>query len=325
MTQALENFLTWSEHRAKTLNTCPRQYAYRYIEAWEGWLQDAPPPKQHAYWLNAIISDLRIATGNIVHDRAGRIVRRLASAMQIVPSTEITIAEEDFDKFICNSRKLPLNLLSSKRKKLLADLLEQPLPDAFVATERESISKMLRNFFGLPEVALFKSNPDCLLRNFAEAELGQPTRELGVPSRLMTDAVFFDGQTTVVADWKTGKPRPEHRDKGIVYDLFVRNRLGMSESDRIVVRFIYLRSGERTEFEFTPEERAETLWRVGEEFAYMQEKSSDPVLNIASLDAFHAQTGFHCLSCAHQLICERFEKDSARGFFERFQREEICE
>ena len=325
MIQTLDNFLTWSEHRAKTLNTCPRQYAYRYIEAWEGWLKDAPLSKQHAYWLNAIIADLRIVTGNIVHDRAGRIVRRLASAMQVVPSTEITIAEEDFDKFISNSRKLPLSSLSSKRKKLLADLLQQPLPATFVASERESISKMLHNFFDLPEVALFRSNPDCLLRDFAEAELGPPTNELKVPSRLMTDAVFSDDQVTVVLDWKTGKPRPGHRDKGIVYDLFVRNRLGMSESDRILVRFIYLRSGERTEFEFTPEERLETLWRVGEEFAYMQEKSSDPVLNIASLDAFRAQTGFHCLSCAHQLICEQFAKDSARGFFKRFQGAEVCE
>jgi hypothetical protein len=320
----LFNYLSWSEQRAKSIHTCPRQYAYKYLQAWSGWEADEAPEKQQAYYLNCVLADLRIATGNILHDRAGRILRRIASGMTIVPAKEIAIAEEDFDRFIINSQKLALTSLSGKRKKLLCHLLGEALPDALVKSERESISTMLGHFFALPELALFTAEPSCLLSQFIEADMGPPTHELGVPARLMTDAVFTHDGITVVCDWKTGKPRPEHREKGMVYDVFVRGRLGLGPGSRVQVRFLYLRTGEREEFEFTEEERQETRWRVGEDFALMQEKSSDPVLNIADPDSFPAVTGFHCLSCPHQLMCRRFAADAARGFFDRFQNSEVA-
>ena len=76
----LLNYLAWSEQRTKSIHTCPRQYAYKYLQAWGGWEDYEAPEKQQAYHLNCVIADLRIATGNILHDRAGRILRRIASA-----------------------------------------------------------------------------------------------------------------------------------------------------------------------------------------------------------------------------------------------------
>ncbi len=56
---------------------------------------------------------------------------------------------------------------------------------------------------------------------------------------------------------------------------------GSLPTDRIKVRFHYLRDTNTEEFQFSEEERQEARWRIGEDFALMQEKSSDPIFNIA--------------------------------------------
>ncbi len=322
MNNMLPNYLTWSEQRAKSIHSCPRQYAFRHVQAWGGWMDDAPWETQEAYHLNSVVPDLRIAVGTIIHDRAGRVLKRIASGMESNLSTEIAIAEEDFDRLIADSATLPLTSLGGKRKKLLCHLLDQELPDALVSAERAGISTMLRHFFASPELRLFATDPGCLMKEFVE-EMGPPTHELGVPARLVTDAVFNQDGIVHVLDWKTGKPREEHREKALVYDIFVRGRLGLGADNRVKVRFLYLRTGESAEFEFGEEERMEARWRVGEDFALMQEKSSDPVYNIAAPDTFPALTEFHCLSCSHQRMCKQFALQSSKGFFDRFKAKEF--
>lgn len=285
MNNMLLNYLTWSEQRAKSIHSCPRQYAFRHVQAWGGWLDNAPWKTQEAYHLNSVIPDLRIAVGTIIHDRAGRVLRRIASGMESNLSTEIAIAEEDFDRLIADSTTLPLTSLGGKRKKLLCHLLGQELSETLVATERAGLSRMLRNFFARPELRLFVANPDCLKKEFVE-EMGSPTHELGVPARLVTDAVYSEGDVTYVWDFKTGKPRQEHREKGLVYDVFVRGRLGLGAESRVKVRFLYLRTGESEEFEFSEEERMEARWRVGEDFALMRERARIPFTTLRTQTLF---------------------------------------
>ena len=59
----LINYLSWSEQRSKLFYTCPKQYGYRFIESWEGWLPTATKSAQDAYYHNCLVSDLRLVTG----------------------------------------------------------------------------------------------------------------------------------------------------------------------------------------------------------------------------------------------------------------------
>jgi hypothetical protein len=84
----------------------------------------------------------------------------------------------------------------------------------------------------------------------------------------------------------------------------------------VKIRFCYLRSGTTTDFQFNREERDEMKWRIGEDFALLQEKSEDPVVNIAPLASFPARIGAHCLQCSHQVLCNEFTDALARGAFD---------
>jgi hypothetical protein len=139
----LINYLSWSEQRAKLLYTCPKQYGYRFIESWEGWLPTATKSAQAAYRHNCLVSDLRLVTGSIIHDRCGRVLKRLAGGIISDPATETAIAEADFDNFLSNSAKLPLTALGSKRKKLIAHLLGKVVPPTLIASERAPLSERL--------------------------------------------------------------------------------------------------------------------------------------------------------------------------------------
>ena len=307
----LVNYLSWSEQRAKLLYTCPKQYGYRFIESWEGWLPTATKSAQDAYHHNCLVSDLRLVTGSIIHDRCGRVLKRLAGGIMSDPATEIAIAEADFDNFLSNSAKLPLTALGSKRKKLVADLLGKVVSPTLIVSERASIPVMMEQFFALPEMVHFAAHRGVLLREFIESEIGPPTNELGVPARLITDCVYMQDDVTWVLDWKTGRPHENHRDKGIVYDAYVRARLKLPPESQVKIRFYYLKTGEAADFECTHQEREEALWRIGEDFFLLQEKSLDPVVNIAPLSSFPARVDTHCFNCTHRLICPDFK---AAGF-----------
>jgi hypothetical protein len=313
----LLNYISWSEQRARLLHTCPRSYAYRFVASWGGWDPAASQEAQYSYYCNSILPDLRLATGSIVHDRCGRVLKRLACGIQSDLSTEIEIAEQDFDKFLSDSARLPLSALGSKRKKLLAHVYEEEVPKSLISSERAAISLMLTNFFQLPEIELFSQRPDVLVRELVECEIGEPSWELGVPARLVTDAVHRLEDGICVTDWKTGRAHESHREKGIIYDIFVRGRLGLNLDLTVKVVFRYLKSGETAEFVFTPEEREEMKWRVGEEFGEMRGKSLHPVVNVAPLASFPARVDYHCLNCPHQLICPDFSNAVARGRFDK--------
>jgi hypothetical protein len=313
----LLNYLAWSEQRARLLHTCPRSYAYRFIASWGGWDPAASQEARYSYYCNSILPDLRLATGSIVHDRCGRILKRLACGIQSDLGTEIEIAEQDYDKFLSDSARLPLSALGSKRKKLLAHVYEEEVPKSIISSERAAISLMLTNFFRLPEIELFSRRPDVLVRELVECEIGEPSWELGVPARLVTDAVHRLEDGICVTDWKTGRAHESHREKGVIYDIFVRGRLGLNPDTTVKIVFRYLKSGETAEFIFTAEEREEMKWRVGEEFFEMRSKSLHPVVNVAPLASFPARVDYHCLNCPHQLICSDFSNAVARGRFDK--------
>jgi hypothetical protein len=324
----LKNYLTWSAHKMETYHQCNRRYFYQTIEAWQGWEPDAPLSKRYSYLLKCVIPDLRLVTGTIVHDRCGRVLQRLASGLTSRVDDEIRVAEDEFDRFLDQSRKIPLESVCNRRKKLLAHVYEREIPQANVDEQRESIRPMLEAFFGLREIALFSANPSLLLRDFIEAQFGEPSFELGVPARLITDAVYQNAGITWVLDWKTGRGKRSdngdgqeeepHRDQGVVYDIYIRERLGLKPEQEVRVRFYYLRDGTHSDFQFSQEDRNDMKWQIGEAFAVLQSKSDDPVINCGTMSKFPTGVGYGCLKCPHQILCGDFSSALAKGTFDRW-------
>jgi hypothetical protein len=133
------------------------------------------------------------------------------------------------------------------------------------------------------------------------------SRELGVPARLRTDALFVTADCYVIADWKCcDGPRLDHRQQALVYDLFVRRKVDLPTTEKLEVRFYYLSSGLVETFEFGDEERSEKLWLCGEEFGELSRYSDDPKINIAPEERFHARVSRACFHCNFQQLCPAF-------------------
>ncbi len=79
--------------------------------------------------------------------------------MKVDTAVEISTAEEDFDRFLAESERLPLESLSGERKKLLCHHLGKSLAQSSVTSERATLSHMLQRFFDLPELAVLHSKP----------------------------------------------------------------------------------------------------------------------------------------------------------------------
>jgi len=304
-TNELENLLVWSAHRTKTLGTCPRRYYFNYVGSWGGWDVSTDPDVQAAYRLKHLTSpDLEI--GNVVHEQIRLIFEKAIAGRFIDPAIEIKIARGKFEMFVDYSAKRRLEDLSAKRRKLMAHETGQPFGPADLTACLHKIGELLEGFFAFDDVRALLANPACIIPELLDPPGFEIGTELGVPARPKTDAVFLIGEKIVVSDWKTGTPRDEHRDQGLVYDLFIRNKLSLPPTEPIEVRFYYLGTRQMVSHVSTEDERTERLWAIGEQFEEMKSLSDDPKINCGPESRFPAHVSRGCYGCNHRLMCEAF-------------------
>jgi hypothetical protein len=307
----LENTLVWSAHQTKALGSCPRQYYYAYIGGWEGWNSDAAPERQAAYRLKNLTTP-EMEIGQIVHRQIRVIFEKARHGLTVSPATEVKIAQELFRMFDYYSRGRDLETLSAKNRKFLLHELGGVLTNNEITKYVEKIGSYLDHFFQFVDVQHLLANPTVLIPEFLDVPGFEVGYELDVPARLRTDAVFVTADRFVVADWKAcdeslGKHgRPEHREQALVYDLFVRKKVGLSSTEKVDIRFYYLGSGKVEIFEFNDEERAEKLWQCGEDFADLSRYSDDPKINTAPEERFRPHVSSACFRCNFQQLCPGF-------------------
>jgi hypothetical protein len=315
-TELFENQLTWSGARFATLQRCEKRYYYQFIGSWGGWDIAAPAETQKAYRLKYLTNPY-LEIGNLIHDRIRSIFERALVGRRIPIEDEIKIAKGNFQLFLHYSRLKYLEQVTRQGRKLLQDQLGLPVSDYEEAGYLSSIERLLRNFWELEDVSEILKTPEILIPEFLDPRGFELGKELGVPSRLRTDAVWLVGEKLVIGDWKCGKPNDNHRNQGLAYDIFIRRRLGLAANESVEVRFYYLGTGEVTSYAFTPEDRDLFMWQVGEEFETLRSYSDDPVLNIGSPSRFFARISPACQACPFQLTCPEFIKSNTAKICER--------
>jgi len=312
--EPLENYLVWSAYRAKALGNCPRQYYYNCIGSWEGWNSESAPERQAAYRLKHLTTP-ELEIGLLIHRQVRDILEKARHGLTSSPANEIKLAQDLFTMFVEQSRVRMLETLTAKKKKLLLHELGEALSNEEMADYLERIATYLERFFQFADVRAILANPTVLIPEFLDAPGFEISRELGVPARLRTDALFVTANCYVIADWKSSListgfggngPSPDQRQQALVYDLFVRKKVDLPPTEKLEVRFYYLGSGQVETFEFTDEERAEKLWLCGEEFGELSRYSDDPKINIAPEERFHARVSRACFHCNFQQLCPAF-------------------
>jgi hypothetical protein len=312
--EPLENLLVWSSARIRMLQgACPRQYYYTYIGSWEGWSSEAEPECQAAYRLKHLTTP-ELEIGSIIHRQIKTILETARLGLSISAANEISIAQEHFKMFIEFSKSHDLTTLTAKKRKLLIHELGKSLSADQINDYVERIEIYLTNFFKFADVIDLLANPTMIVPEFLDVPGFEVGYEMGVPARLRTDAVFVTEETFVVADWKSGsEPRSEDRQQALRYDIFIRNKIGLSSSEKLEVRFYYLGSGQVEVFEFNDEERAEMLWLCGESFSDLCRYSDDPRINTAPEERFHPRVTPACLRCNFQQLCPGFLRSQLHG------------
>lgn len=301
----LENTLVWSAMRSKTLGACERKYYYNYIGSWEGWYASSPPEVQAAYRVKHLTT-AELQIGQIIHDQIRFIFERARQGRTIHPAKEIETVQERFQTFLEVSAKRPLEVCSAKRPKLWVHEMGETLGAKELNALNDKIAKYLNGFFGFADVQHLLADAAVLIPEFLDPPGFEIGRELGVPARPKTDAVFITLDKLIICDWKCGLPSDDHRNQGLMYDLYVREMLALLSTEVTEIRFYYLGSREVVSFVFSEEERAERIWSIGEEYETLKSFSDDPQINIAPESRFRPHVSLSCYGCNHRLMCNAF-------------------
>jgi len=107
-----------------------------------------------------------------------------------------------------------------------------------------------------------------------------------VPVWVKLDCAYRADDRVVVADWKTGASRPEHRTQLEVYALYAVRTWKDVVPEDLVLRGVYLDDGKEVDAAVSAGDLEELEARVVDSVARMREALEDPEENVAREEAF---------------------------------------
>ena len=282
----LKNQFSWSRSRARSLESCARQYWIHYYGSWGGWERNAPTDARQAYLLKQVVSR-QMWVGSEVHDR----VRK---CLKILKAGQTPTLDEQMDSLVEHMRR-------QFRESRTGDWVHNPkrilrlfeheyaltIADEKWVEIRERAKNCLRGFFESPYFELAKSLPP--ERWLAVEDLDQFDFE-GTPVWVALDFAFRreDGGCTIV-DWKTGEhDEPEdHLLQMHTYALHAQQKWGIPfERQRLVAFSLARHHGDELAVDEAALERSREAIRAS--IAGMRERlvDADAARNVAERDAF---------------------------------------
>lgn len=298
---------TYSSQREQVLDECPKRYYYQYTIS-GGWDRAAPSLVQTAYHLKQLTTE-DMYLGEVVHRRIRKILEEAAAGEVPNLHTHILTAKSEFRIPVAWGSVLPLESLIPGRPKFICQQRgAEPNPHK-VAECLTKIEACLHTFMALPQVLELLSDPQTLLLEFLDPKRPFFGHELGVPAYLKLDAASRHAAEFRIWDWKTGSESSSHRTKGLMYEIFLRRRLGLSEDDSIQVHYVYLNSGVTKIYTYDDEERADRLVSISEAFGEFERLARKAKAAPDPAAVFRAFPGKQCRQCPFQFICPNFAKE----------------
>ncbi len=305
MKSILHEATKWSAQRIGTLNSCNRKYRFRYLMK-GGWTPNADDELQQIYRLSLLQTESAFV-GTLIHKAIRKMIAAEIAGISLEVEQQADAACREFSFAVENGATLPLDKISRRRSKFLRQERGIPITPEEISRWHGHIRHCLATWKQHAATKELLAKRSHIVRKFLDPEKPVYTEALGVPSFLKTDAIVHTENAATVYDWKTGSPAESDARQAAIYDTFVRSYFKLKDETAVKVKLIYLPNGSEQVFSFDPEERAELLWQIGEEFTDLRITNADP-----SARHFPPRPSRQCRNCPFQFICKEGQQQVAK-------------
>lgn len=302
----LQNEFSWSKSRHEKFAECRRLYYFTYYGAWGGWKPEAPALTRELYLLKKLSNRFQWA-GNVVHET-------IRDALTLAKAGQSPSPERMRDQMLARMRGEFRGSRSGHYKvtepfaKRALGLVEheyqEPVPDAEWKRNADNAVTSLERFFAGPylERARTLRREQWLSIDELDAFLLDGIRVFAAPDFAYRE----DDGSTVVVDWKTGRPREGEEEQVQGYVLYARHKWGV-EPARTLAKLVYLGSGDERQVQVDEAalERFRDHFKLSVEG--MHALLNDPARNLPrEPDHFpHTDDRSRCAGCAFRRVCGR--------------------
>jgi hypothetical protein len=301
----LENVFSWSVTRDKRLRACARQYWFQHYGSWNGW-EDWAPQRTREAWVLKQLKGRHAWVGIRVHECVARSLEHLRRGQPVLSVEQVVaITLDRMRSDFANSRKRYYR----DKPKAYVGLFEHEygltVPDAEWKRMADVARDCLRHFYASETFARLRT---LTAADFIEIE--EKTTQFpfeGTPVWVSLDCAVWDGERTVIYDWKTGDAsREDHSMQLTCYALYG-SRAWKVPPDRLRLVEYNLRDDRLREYETAPAQMEAVQGYMRGSIADMRALLSDPARNEPMPEDAFATTDdpATCRRCCFLKICPR--------------------
>jgi len=297
----LVNEFSWSKSRHGKLEECPRLYWLHYYGAWGGWEATVSPEVRETYVLKHLSTRQQWA-GKVVHEAVAFSLSITRSGAvppvdTLVQRIHLRMREEFRRSRRGDYRQHPKRVLG-----LVEHELGEPIADEEWKANWDNVERCVRSFYASDWMRIARTLPRGAWLPIDEIDSFLLD---GVKVFAGPDFAYRDGETTVLVDWKTGRPRPEDEEQVQGYTLFAGAKWS-APPERVLARLVYLSTGEERAVTVTPAALETFRSHFRESVARMRSLMRDPARNFAVADDFPMTESMgRCRLCAFRRRCGR--------------------
>lgn len=243
----LKNNFSWSFSAADDFETCRRRRYWSKYGKWGGWARDASPEKRKAYQLDKIDNRYSLQ-GNAVETAVMWALREKQQGRGV---TADTAYEQAARPFLNGAYQQSRSGDWQADPKHICCLHEHYYPqlhdgedDSWTATIMQKTKRCIVNFIDRVLPRLENITPEQEIPVVRPGDGGDPEHFVveGVKIYAIPDYVYREGDAFHIIDWKSGKPKPGHRDQLALYGLWAAVKHGVAP-EKISVYIEYLADG----------------------------------------------------------------------------------
>jgi hypothetical protein len=243
----LKNTFSWSFSAAEDFEECRRKRYWSKYAAWNGWAERAPERARTAYRLNKMES--RFSLQGRAVEMAVLWVLREGQAGRRVSADE---AYQQIARPYLNKRwKESRDKVWRANPKAHCCLHEHYYPDLHQTPEKEwtaalseRVTRCIVHFIEkvLPRLEHVRPEQEVAIATPGQGGDPEYVEWNGVKIYAIPDYVYRVDEQWHIHDWKTGKPKIEHKDQLAIYGLWAHLKHGVAP-ERITVYLEYLNEG----------------------------------------------------------------------------------
>jgi hypothetical protein len=318
--------VAWSAARRRLLDECERAFYWRYLGARQGWKAPLGTEARRA-WALKHLTALPLLTGTAIHAAARHLlIARRDGTTPPTPAEAIAAARLALRQVWLTSMRYPDRFWSmpGAYTALLEVIYRGALTDRETAVARERIDACIEALYTMPlledlagaepaEIRISDGTPDWFTTGAGGVIWVEV--DLAYRHRGETPVGTFPGGVPVVADFKTGAPRPEEeRIQLAACALYLRDVLGWVPADGVFLgRLIYLGLSRERWVVIGADELRAFEGLVAEDLVRMERMFVDPTQGLARAAKGYALASNRssCARCAFQELCRPEIGDSA--------------